>query len=85
MKQIFEYSDLSTCFYTLLELSTKYDHCYGQSQMSQVLAKCLLKISKKIQDNISNLNVERIILMLHRYCLRYSVNMVKFSQGKLYL
>jgi len=84
MIQIIDKSDLSIWFYTLLDLSAKYDHLWEESQMSQILAKCLLKLTKKIQVNSENLNIERILLSLHHYLLKYSLNIQKFNQGKDY-
>jgi hypothetical protein len=47
------------------------------------LAKCILKATKKVQLEPENLNVERILLFLHRYLVQYSQNLNKFtSEGK---
>lgn len=80
MHKIIEYSDPSFCFYTLLELSTKYDY-FNDSFSLLLFTK--IKLIKKVQKDMDSLNVERILLMLHRYLIQYSQNLLILNSGRL--
>ena len=85
MINIIEFSNSNTCFETLLTLSIKYDHLYESNQICQILAKCLIKLTKKVVKRNDDIDIERIFLSLHKYLIKYSSNVTMINQGKLVL
>ena len=82
MISIIEFSNPNVCYETLLSLSTKYDHLYESNQICQILAKCLIKLTKKVVKVNDDLDIDRIFLSLHKYLIKYSANVSKINQGK---
>lgn len=79
MHQIIEHSDPSICFYTLLELSIKYDYF---TDSFSLLFFSKIKLIKKVQKDMDALNIERILVIIHRYLTEYSQNMLISNSGR---